>query len=98
MFDGKPAFDLWYEDLGEGRANLHCVVNRWNHTVAQQLEHAVNLLVKELVVGGYHTAYAIGPDHPHFCEYMGGDHIGTITHDGLEYEVFQWELLHQLSE
>jgi hypothetical protein len=86
-------YDLWYEDAGEGRANVHCVVNRWTHNVAKRLGKDIDKLVYDMVMEGFTHAYGVGAVHPHFCEYLGGDHLGTFKHEGKEYEVFEWELL-----
>lgn len=85
-------FDLWYEDLGHGRANLHCLVHRWNPSVARDIEDAANAMAYNLTIAGFTEAYAVGAEHPDFCEYMGGEFLGVFSHDGIEYEVFRWEL------
>jgi hypothetical protein len=88
-------FKVWYEDVGEGRANVHVVVNRWTHNVAKELFKAIDQLVIDMVTDGFTRAYGVGAVHPHFCDYLGGDYLGSVKHNGIDHEVFEWELLPQ---
>lgn len=88
-------FNLWYQDLGYGNAGLHCEVFKWGPSVRKALDIAADNLQQELVDKGFHTAWAVGPVHPKFCLYMGGEHIKTVIINNENYEVFKWELLHQ---
>ncbi len=89
-------FRVWYEDAGEGRANVHVVVDRWSHSVARELFKAIDQLVYDMVMEGFTHAYGVGAVHPHFCDYLGGEHLGTFKHNGIEHEVYEWELQQQL--
>ena len=88
----KP-FDVWYEDLGGGNANVHCVVYQWTHNIRKKLDTAIDGMIKEMQDNGFHTAYGVGAVHPEFCEYMGGEYIVTFTKDNIDYEVYKWELV-----
>jgi hypothetical protein len=88
-------YDMWYEDAGEGRAALHCLVHTWTPRTARLLQEAADQMVADMVLDGYHTAYAVGAQHPDFCEFMGGEYLETFFKDNVAYEVYQWELLRQ---
>lgn len=83
-------FDLRWEHLEDGVALVHCDVQEWSLSVARKLDIAAGNLMDELEDKGYKTAYAVGPEHPKFCEYMGGLHEGTIIFRGKKHEVYKW--------
>ena len=86
-----PLFDLRTEQLDEANVLVHCTVSEWSPSVARELDEAVARLMDQLLGAGVTRMFTLSPN-PRFCEYMGGDRIGTINYDDTEYGVYQWEL------
>ena len=84
-------YKLEWEHLSDGVALLHCTVTEWSMPIARRLDVSVNQLFRRLAKKGYHTGITVSPN-PRFCEYMAGEHIGGIEWDGIQYEVYKWEL------
>lgn len=84
-------FSLTHEHLTSTEVLLHCTVVRWSLSTAKELDSEVSRLFFRLQQLGYETGITFSPN-PQFCEYMGGEQVGSITWKGIDYGVYTWDL------
>lgn len=79
-----------YEEDGN-TLGLHCEVTNWSVSILKRsyrvLGDFMNLKRKE----GFDRMITITPNLK-FAQIFGGTSMGTVEHDGEEYEVVVWEL------
>lgn len=79
-----------YEEDGT-RLALHCEVFNWSPSVLRKSYRVLGDFMNKKRKEGFEKMLTITPN-PKFAKLFGGTSIGTIEHDGKEYEVVVWDL------
>lgn len=76
-----------YEDV----VFIHCECVKWSVSVLKQMYSVFNTFTNELKQNGMYKVLTITPN-PKFAKLFNGETVGTLSHEGKEYEVIKWEL------
>ena len=91
IFYQDDDFKLEYQDWNNIWF-IHCIVSNWNLKSFKKGLRVFREMHKQALEQKVKGLMTISPN-PKFCQLLAGIFVGKVQKDGLEYEVYKWDLI-----